>query len=236
METKLPEIYRLVSELFVHPKRRDRQRIDRLWPALEEGPSAVRIPVESFDSSEAAWSADEYVQTLELAPPCPLYLGAYLFDEPGTCRGAGVSDRNGYLVELTNMYRHFGLELTGGELPDFVPIALEFLALTVEVDDQKDASLRRYFIDEKFRPALEPFREQLDDYESVYANLVGALETLIAIDWRTMTDAPVWRPPTDEAEPPTMSCSERLCSGPADGGSLPCAPPSDQTATANPNS
>ncbi|MFB6262753.1 MAG: molecular chaperone TorD family protein [Bradymonadaceae bacterium] len=213
MRHQLADGYRLVSELFVHPARRDRDRLLRLRTRLADAPGEFCDPIDEFHAARQAWSADEYVQTLELAPPCPLYIGSYLYDEPGSCRGAGVSDRNGYLVELTNLYRHFGLEIDRDEMPDFMPIMLEFLALTADVDDDFDASLRRYFVDDHFRPGLEPFHETLSEYESVYRRLVEATQVLVDRDWASMPDVPTWSPPEDaEAPQPEMS-GERLCGG-----------------------
>ena len=213
MEEILTDAYRLVSELFVHPERRDRDRLIRLRGALDDAPSEVLDAVDTVHADAKAWSADEYVQTLELAPPCPLYVGAYLFDEPGSCRGAGVSDRNGYLVEVTNVYRHFGMEIAGNELPDFMPIMLEFLALTVDVEDPDDASLRRYFIDEHFRPGLEPFGDQLEQYESVYRPLIAATQTLVDLDWTLMPEVPPWEPNRDDEPPQPKMAGDRLCGG-----------------------
>lgn len=213
MQKTLRDSYRLISELFVHPDNRDRDRLIDLRGAIADAPSEVREAIDTFHAADKAWSADEYVQTLELAPPCPLYVGSYLFDEPGSCRGAGVSDRNGYLVELTNLYRHFGMEIAGEEMPDFMPIMLEFLALTVETEDREDASLRRYFVDEHFRPGLEPFADKLEDYESVYRHLVEATRDLVELDWKLMPDVPTWRPPEDEEPPQPKMAGDRLCSG-----------------------
>lgn len=208
--------YRLAAEFFVHPDHRDRERIEDLRESLEDAPDVLRGPLEEFAESDKGWSAEEYVQTLELSPPCPLYVGAYMYDEPGTCRGAGVSDRNSYLVELTNLYRHFGFEAVDRELPDFLPIMLEFLALTTQVDDLRDVAIRRYLVDEQFRPGLEPFQKKLEEYESVYAPLLDAIDAAVEMDWKSMPEVPKWTPPEeDDAPRPQMSCGQRLCSGPS---------------------
>ena len=89
---------------------------------------------------ENAVSEEEYIETFELNPRCPLYLGSYGFDEPETCAQAAVSDRNEYMIELNAIYKHFGLEIDGMELPDYLPLMIEFLSLKA---DRRDDSLRK---------------------------------------------------------------------------------------------
>ena len=88
---------------------------------------------------------EAYLELLELNPRCPLYLGSYQFPEPATCSAAGVSDRNQYMLEIGNVYRHFGFEIAG-ELPDYLPAMTEFLALSCGCEDA-DAELRKRFIE-----------------------------------------------------------------------------------------
>jgi nitrate reductase delta subunit len=141
------------------------------------------------------------VRTIELSPPCPLYLGAHLFDEPTTCRNVGSSPRNGYMVELAAIYRHFGLELGARELPDYVPVVVDFLAASVELDDRDGIGLRRRLLERLVRPALAPLRDGLEKLESPYALLIAALERILELDLARLGDRPAWSP-LDRAEAP----------------------------------
>src|SRR5690606_35699917 len=111
------------------------------------GPSEMLSLVDAFLASSSATDPDEYLTLLELAPPCPLYLGSYLFEEPNTCRGAGISGRNTYMLELKAIFRHFGLELTGAELADYLPLVAEFLAHSLEHSELDGIGLRRYLLE-----------------------------------------------------------------------------------------
>ncbi len=186
--------YRLIAELLLHPDDRDGATIASLALELE---GAAGDSIGEFLADAASGSRDEYVQTLELSPPCPLYLGAYLFDEPTSCRGAGTSGRNAYMLELSGLYRHFGFELTGGELPDYLPAVVDFLWISLEHQDRDTIGLRRRFLQHYVLPGLDPLREALQKYHSPYALLVSALVKTVEQDLQQMDDAPAWRPPAD---------------------------------------
>ena len=199
--TQLTPAYRLISELFLYPEDRDAARIKAEMVWLEEAPTELRAPLEAFLSAPAAVNPEEYVATLELAPLAPLYLGSYLYDEPQSCRGAGMSGRNGYMLELANIYRHFGVELTGGEMADFVPVIVEFLGISLERGDRDRIGLRRYLVETLLINGIESLLSALRKCESPYVNLVEALRAALTEDIAHMADGPKWQPPADDDRP-----------------------------------
>ena len=203
--TQLTTAYRLISELFLYPEERDRARIEAAMAALAAAPEALREPLDNFLAAPLAASAEEYVATLELAPAVSLYLGSHLYEEPQTCRGAGMSGRNGYMLELANIYRHFGVELAGGEMADFVPVIVEFLGVSLERSDQDQIGLRRYFVETMLTTGLASLLSALRRHESPYAHLVDALGVALAEDIAQMAGGPKWRPPADDDRPPVAA-------------------------------
>lgn len=189
--------YELVAELFLDPRDRNGSRVPREPRHMAPLPDGVGRLLWSFLSRPEVWSSQEYLETLELAPPCPLYLGSYLFDEPLTCRGAGHSERNRYMVEARALYRHFGLETRGGELPDYVPLVVEFLRLSLDRDAPDADSLRRYFLETYVRPPLPAFRRALEEARTPYRLLAGVLETLVGLDLERLAAVSPWRPPEE---------------------------------------
>jgi len=189
----LGAIYRAIAELLLSPAERDMERVNGDLRRLPDGP--VRDCIERFLASSAAFSVEEYTQTLELQPPCPLYLGAYIYEEPTSCRGAGACGRNGYMIELGALYEHFGFALGGGELADFVPAMTEFLAVSLEHPERDGIGLRRRFVEKYVHPGLQPLREKLQKYESVFDLLVEALEMAVNEDLERLADDPVWISP-----------------------------------------
>ncbi len=202
---QLSAAYRLISELFLYPEDRDPARIEAEMAALAAAPEALREPLDDFLATPLAGSVEEYVATLELAPAVPLYLGSHLYDEPQSCRGAGMSGRNAYMLELANIYRHFGVELAGGELADFVPVMVEFLGVSLGRSDQDRIGLRRYFVETMVTTGLTSLLSALRRHESPYAHLVDALGVALAEDIAQMAGGPKWQPPADDDRLPVAA-------------------------------
>jgi nitrate reductase delta subunit len=200
-QTHLTPAYRLISELFLYPEERDETLIQAEMARLEHAAPELLEPLRAFLGEPSAASVEEYVSTLELAPLAPLYLGAYLYDEPQTCRGAGMSGRNGYMLELANIYRHFGIEMAGGEMADFVPVVVEFLGLSLVHGDRDDIGLRRYFVETLLINGIESLLSALRKCESPYAYLVEALRVALAEDIAQMARGPKWKPSADDDRP-----------------------------------
>lgn len=194
--------YRLIAEWFLYPDDRQPASIDAWRRALNQASPEVRAPLDRFARNPRSSDCDEYLSVLELAPPCPLYLGAYLYEEPSTCRGAGTSQRNSYMMEVQAAYHHFGLDLGAGELADFLPAMLEFLAITFDADPAADDGVRDRFLDLGVRRALPEMHAALVRHESPYANLIEALQAVVEDD---LADRVVRRPPTlDECPAATL--------------------------------
>ncbi len=63
----------------------------------------------------------KYVETFDLTPDHCLYLTHHLYEEEDRERGAT-------LATLKEFFRHNGFEVANGELPDYVPLILEFVS------------------------------------------------------------------------------------------------------------
>jgi nitrate reductase delta subunit len=99
------------------------------------------------------------VETFDLRRRSGLYLSYYVH---GDTRKRGMA-----LLRLKRLFAAAGLELTSGELPDYLPLLLEFAALAP--DGAGEVLLREH------RAALELLRHSLRDTESPYADLLGAI-------------------------------------------------------------
>ena len=176
----LRDVYTAIAELWVSPQDVDEEEVDGLesgalarWKSMdEEGPTCLSRFLQN------PVPETEYVDLFELDPRCSLYLGSHTFDEPQTCAGAGMSDRNGYMLELGGIYKHFGMTLNGKELADYLPLMMEFLALTADSEDP----IRDKLIQEYILPYLPPMRSKLEELETPYLYLLDALEKALKLD------------------------------------------------------
>lgn len=181
----LKDVYFLISELWCSPQDVDLEKVKK---DAEE----VVIRLESIDKEnamalskflkEVAISEEEYIDLFELDPKCPLYLGSHSFDEPKTCAGAAVSDRNGYMIELLGIYKHFGLTPDGKELPDYLPSMVEFLSLTSQ---SQDDPVREKLIKDYILPFLPPMRSKLQELKTPYLYLLDTLERTLNMELKT---------------------------------------------------
>ena len=156
MRARIP--FKLLSVLLRYPDR-------QLLEAREElaAAAAGNAPLERFVAYLAASTQGElertYVETFDLRRRSGLYLSYYVH---GDTRKRGMA-----LLRLKRLYAAAGLELTTGELPDHLPLLLEFAALAPA--GAGETLLR------EFRPALELLRASLRDADSPYADVLDAL-------------------------------------------------------------
>ena len=103
---------------------------------------------------------EAYVRTFDFDRRASLYL---TYHTHGDRRERGLR-----LVALKRRFSEAGFPLGGNELPDYLPVLLEFAALAPE---QGEALLN------ELRAPLELVRSRLHDVESPYADLLDALVT-----------------------------------------------------------
>ncbi len=196
----LKDVYALIAELWCGPPEADAEREEINKDAEEvvkrlEGIDKEGAMLLSRFLTENAISEEDYVDLFELDPQCPLYLGSHSYEEPKTCANAAVSDRNGYMIELIGIYRHFGQMPNGRELPDYLPLMVDFLSLTVE---SKDDPVRQKLIDEYLLPYLPPMRSRLEALRTPYLYLLDAMEKVICLESKSQP-LPKQREPKVEA-------------------------------------
>jgi nitrate reductase delta subunit len=184
----LKDTFALIAELWCSPSEADADREE-----IKQNAEAVVERLASIDQESASLlarfleqnsiSEEDYIDLFELEPQCPLYLGSHTYDEPQTCANAAVSDRNEYMIELIGHYKHFGQMPNGKELPDYLPLMVDFLSLTTALEDP----VRESFIVKYFLPFLPPMRSRLEELETPYLYLLDALEKVMNIDLNTQT-------------------------------------------------
>jgi nitrate reductase delta subunit len=180
----LGHVYALIAELWCSPPDSDVERDEGKQVAGEVINSLQTIDAESATLlarflSENDTTEEEYIELFELDPQCSLYLGSHTYDEPDTCANAAVSDRNGYMIELIGIYKHFGQQPTGKELPDYLPMMVDFLALST---GSMEDPVRDKLINEYFLPFLPPLRHRLEELRTPYLHLLDALANVISIE------------------------------------------------------
>lgn len=133
-----------------------REAINAIPPALRAG--LQRTLDHAADAEPEALRA-EYVETFDLRRRCCLHLTYYRY---GDTRKRGTA-----LLRFTHAYRSAGAAFTADELPDFLPVVLEFAATV-------DSAVGERLLVEH-RAGLELLHLALTDRGSAYAGAIAAV-------------------------------------------------------------
>ncbi|MBC2906933.1 nitrate reductase molybdenum cofactor assembly chaperone [Streptomyces cupreus] len=156
--------------------------------ALPPSPAAEHLAdfTAWFSGQEPDALERHYVEMFDLRRKSSLYLTYYLH---GDTRRRGMA-----LLTLAQRYRAAGWDTDGGELPDHLPVVLEFAALTGARTGE--APLRQH------RRGLQLIHRALTDADSPYRHVLAALLTLLppptAGDLEAVTELAAQGPPTEE--------------------------------------
>jgi nitrate reductase delta subunit len=123
--------YRILSALLLYPEG----DLVAALPELEAGlipQMRVRVAplLIHLAENDLITLQQEYVQTFDRTPSHSLHLFEHIHGES--------RDRGQAMVDLMEEYKKHGLEMQGDELPDFVPLFLEFLS---QLDEQEAGRL-----------------------------------------------------------------------------------------------
>ncbi|MET9605685.1 nitrate reductase molybdenum cofactor assembly chaperone [Streptomyces sp. NPDC006512] len=145
-----------------YPGDRFHDELPRLRAALAGAPDGPAGLLGAFlDGAEELGPVElcaRYSDTFDTRNRRCLYLTWWT---DGDTRRRGLS-----LVRLKRIYRDFGLEYAGEELPDFLPVALEFAALREEAGTE---------LLQEHRAGLELLRLALAESGSPYARVLEAV-------------------------------------------------------------
>jgi len=184
-EELLADSYLLSSVLFVNPEKMEKEstddRIQNLCLNLKEaGLDDIATQFEKFHAKLWEISEEEHLFALEMTPSSPPYLGHYGFDAPKTCGEIGVSERNMYMIEVAAVYKHYGIQMEHGEMPDYFPAICEFMAISLAEEDEEARRLRSGFINSLVKPFLPKFIKGLGT--KPWVHIVSAVEMLVMIE------------------------------------------------------
>ncbi|MDQ0834313.1 nitrate reductase delta subunit [Streptomyces achromogenes] len=159
---------RLVSLLLQYPDAElteARSELITVVGALPATPAAEHLArfTDWFAAQEPEALERHYVEMFDLRRKSSLYLTYYLH---GDTRRRGMA-----LLTLNQRYKAAGWDTDGGELPDHLPVVLEFASLVGPGGGE--APLRQH------RRGLELIHRSLTDADSPYRHVLAALLTLL---------------------------------------------------------
>jgi len=165
----MTQIYKILSVLLEYPRQDLVENWQELKQILTDMPGLAeqdKAKLNDFISWASALSLTEfqakYVDNFDMAAEHSLYLTYHLFDEQDRDRGPA-------LIELAELYKSTGFEIGDGELPDYLPLILEY------VSTMDDANSARTFLNQTTQ-AMDIIASNLEKNASPYAPLLRVVE------------------------------------------------------------
>jgi nitrate reductase delta subunit len=183
-------VWRVAALLLDYPGEQTLGLLDRIRAEVATlpepaGPALLAFVAHAETSDRTALAAD-YVQTFDLRRRNCLHLSYYAY---GDTRKRGMA-----LLRFKHAFRAAGVELGDEELPDHLPVVLEFAA-TVDPDTGQ-----RLLIE--YRAVVELLRRSLTESGSPYASVLDAvnatLPELSVPDRRRLAELAAQGPPAEE--------------------------------------
>ncbi|MEW5942331.1 MAG: nitrate reductase molybdenum cofactor assembly chaperone [Pseudomonadota bacterium] len=160
-------IYKLLSALLEYPDQELQDNLPEIRSLLkdaevsDEDRAALAKFVDWMAASDLTELQADYVQTFDLTPENSLHLMHHLYADD---RRLGPA-----MIDLTEYYKARGLKASEGELPDYLPLILEFVAALDEAEG-------RVFLNRTVK-VLSQLAASLEKAESPYAPLVRIVES-----------------------------------------------------------
>lgn len=161
-------IYKLLSALLDYPGQElfdnlpeVRQAVDDCTDINGKERADLRKFLAWLESADAMEIQAEYVQTFDLTPEHSLHLTHHLFGDD--------KNRGPALIDLSELYKDYGVEVASNELPDYLPLILEFAA-------GQEESEARVFLSDAAK-VFAVLAANLEKANSPYAPLVRIIES-----------------------------------------------------------
>lgn len=162
--------YRIISALFSYPDASLREVLPEIRAAIaDQGDFApderavlaeFLAKLETLAASDPTAAEEEYVRTFDMVPEHSLHLTHHLLGED--------RNRGPALIDLGEFYKDCGFGINARELPDYLPLMLEFVSLL-------EAEQARIFLS-RWNKVLRQLSANLEEAGSGYASLARLVE------------------------------------------------------------
>lgn len=122
-------IHKIISALLDYPEQALIDHVEEIRAEIARDPAidaAERETLETFLDHVIGLSLTElqasYVKTFDLTPEHSLHLTHHLFGDDND------RNRGPALIDLGELYKDYGMQVAANELPDYLPLVLEFVA------------------------------------------------------------------------------------------------------------
>lgn len=170
--------YQVLSALLLYPEPvliENLPEVELMLAAMPALHAPLRPLLDYLASADMITLQQNYVMTFDRNPSHSLHLFEHIHGES--------RDRGQAMVDLMEEYKKHGLEMTGDDLPDFVPLFLEFLS------QQDEAEAARLLSDAVH--VLAHIGRKLAANGSPYAVVFDVLQLLSPVAAEALSEPPV---------------------------------------------
>ncbi|EGV52363.1 molecular chaperone [Candidatus Endoriftia persephone str. Guaymas] len=160
-------IYNIMARLLDYPTEELMENLPAIITILKEDPEVSAQEREDLmqliswmQLHDLIGMQADYVQTFDMTPEHDLHLTHHLF---GDDRGRGPA-----LIDLSEHFKSAGLEVEEGEIPDYLPLILEYVSTLDEMQ-------ARVFLGDAAK-VITVLAENLEKAESPYSRLLRIVE------------------------------------------------------------
>lgn len=160
-------LYKLLSALLDYPDAQLLAHLDELREIAnglselsERDRSTLLAFIDQLAATDATEVASDYVRTFDMAAEHSLHLTHHLFGDD--------KNRGPALIDLGEYYKNWGVAIADNELPDYLPLVLEFASTL----DEQQATV---FLGDMVK-VLGVLADNLERADSPYAPLVRMVE------------------------------------------------------------
>ncbi|RZI42756.1 nitrate reductase molybdenum cofactor assembly chaperone [Herbaspirillum sp. HC18] len=170
--------YQVLSALLTYPTRELIAGLGELEAALDSKPeikTALRPLFDYLKGGDRLDLEEKYVATFDRNPSHSLHLFEHIHGES--------RDRGQAMVDLMEEYKKHGLQMCGDDLPDYVPLFLEFLS---QLEEEEAARLLSDAVH-----VLAHLGRKLAGNASPYAVVFDVIEKLSPVAAEELTEPPI---------------------------------------------
>lgn len=161
------QFYKVAARLLDYPDAELMKNLDAVTQLVNsdlevttEEKQVVNELVSWMQSLDLTRIQQTYVDTFDMTPEHDLHLTHHLFGES--------RERGPAMVEISEHYKAAGLEVSNGELPDFLPLILEYVSTLDEMQ-------ARFFLNDAAK-VLTVLADNLEKVDSLYGSLIRVIE------------------------------------------------------------
>ena len=163
------QVFNVLSKLIDYPDNELMENLDSVIEFVKDSPETeIEGHEKEIIMDFISWMRvhttigiqQTYVETFDMVPEHDLHLTHHIFGDD--------NERGPALIDLSEHFKTEGLEVKEGEIPDFLPLILEYVSTLGDMES-------RVFLGDA-KKIIKVIADNLDEAESPYSKLIRIVE------------------------------------------------------------